>query len=1046
MACGASLARVTAPHEQRKTVTVVFCDVTGSTALGERLDPETLRRVMSRYFDEMRASVEHHGGTVEKFIGDAVMAVFGIPLVHEDDALRAVRAAADMRAALELLNKELEREYGVTLATRIGVNTGGVVAGPSGQTLVTGDTVNVAARLEQAAAPGEVLIGEPTHRLVRDAVVVDPVEPLDLKGKAEAVPALRLVSVAVTATTGRARRLDSPMIGRERPLAMLLQLFQGAAAHRACHLFTILGLAGVGKSRLVEEFVSRLEGRATFLRGRCLPYGDGITYFPVLEIVKEAAGLADFDAPDVVEAKVCATLEDDEQQQVVCSRVSQLFGVRETASPEETQWAIRRFLEAQARDRALVVVFDDIHSGEPALLDLIEHVADWSKGVPLFLLCMARPDLLDLRPRWGGGKMNVTTVSLEPLSTEECERLIAGLLGAADLPGVVAERIAHAAEGNPLFVEEMLEMLIDDGRLERSNGSWVVVGEMADVAVPPSISSLLEARLDRLDPDERAVIERASVVGKVFSDGAIQALFGKDAPANLRELVMGLVQRELIRAERSTLPGQETYRFRHLLIRDAAYAVMPKELRAELHERFADWLEEVAGERIDEQEEILAYHLEQAHRLLSALGPLSDAGRELALRAAGHYTASARRASDRSDDRAAATLFRHAADLLPESHPDRPRALYDVGRASLRGLDPRVASDALDEAATAAAASGQRSIEWMARIDRGLMQTMIDPIGFTTDDLRAEVAAARAALEEDDDDEALAIVWMGLVQVEWNPCRFDAAREAAIHGVDHARRSGDRSLLMDAVTLKLATELLGSTSPAEGRPSLDEAVTELGRDGFIGHVVLVHEACVGAMTGDFDRARERIREAESLAERFGSELWAAACYEFGGHVEMMAGDPAAAERLYRKEYELHRRTGDEAHGSTTASYLALALCRLGRFDEAEELATIARRIGADDDLATQASARSAQALVQSARGEHDEAQRLAKEAADLYAGAQSPWFYGNALMTLAEVARAAGRPEEAAEAARAALAAFERKGNEPGTASARALIDEVSAG
>ena len=404
--------------------------------------------------------------------------------------------------------------------------------------------------------------------------------------------------------------------------------------------------------------------------------------------------------------------------------------------------------------------------------------------------------------------------------------------------------------------------------------------------------------------------------------------------------------------------------------------------------------------RVEEFEEILAYHLERAHRLLSELGPLDEAGRELGLRAARHYAASARRASDRSDDRAAATLFRHAADLLPEGHPDRPRALYDVGRASLRGLDPPVAFAALDEAVAAAAASGQRSIEWMARIDRGLVQMMVDPIGFTSDDLRAEVAAARAELEAGGDDEALAVVWLGLVQVEWNPCRFDAAREAAIHAVEHARRTGDRSLVMDAMTLRLATELLGSTSPAEGWPSLEAAVAELGRDGLIGHVVLVHEACFDAMTGDFDRARERIREAEALAERFGSALWALASYEFGGHIEEMAGDQEAAARSFREEYELHRRMGDEGHGSTSAAYLAVALCRLGRFDEAEELATIARATGADDDLATQASARSAQALVRSARGEHEEARRLAREAVDLYAGAQSPWFHGDTLMVL----------------------------------------------
>ena len=278
------------------------------------------------------------------------------------------------------------------------------------------------------------------------------------------------------------------------------------------------------------------------------------------------------------------------------------------------------------------------------------------------------------------------------------------------------------------------------------------------------------------------------------------------------------------------------------------------------------------------------------------------------------------------------------------------------------------------------------------------------------------------------------------------PCRFDAAREAAIRAVEHARRIGDRSLLMDAMTLRLATELLGSTSPAEGRPSIEEAVTELGRDGLIGHVVTVHEACLHAMTGDFARARAGIREAEALAERFGSQLWALAIYEFGGEIEMMAGDAEAAERSFRAEYEIHLRMGDEGHGSTSASYLAFALGRLGRFDEAEEFATIARTTGAGDDLATQSSALSAQALVRSARGEHEEARRLAREAADLYAGAQSPWFYGNALMTLAEVARAAHLSEEAAEAARAALAAYERKGHEPGSASARALIAEVSAG
>jgi class 3 adenylate cyclase/tetratricopeptide (TPR) repeat protein len=1027
-------------QEVRKTVTVVFCDVTGSTAMGERLDPESLRRVMSRYFTEMRAALERHGGTVEKFIGDAVMAVFGVPAIHEDDALRAVRAAAEMREALKALNKELERDHGVSLTARIGVNTGEVVAGDQPDTLVTGDAVNVAARLEQAAEPGTVLIGEETLRLVRDAVIAEPVPPLEVKGKSEPLAAFRLVEVTA-GVAGLARRLDSPMVGRERELARLGQTFEAAIADRSCQLFTILGTPGVGKSRLVEEFLGSL-GAATVLRGRCLPYGEGITFFPVGEVVKEAAGLDDFDAPEEIERKICAVLGTDGP---ACSTLAQLFAAADRdSSVEETFWAVRTFLEAVAQTRPLAVVFDDIHWGEPTFLDLIEHITGWAREAPILVLCLARPELLDERGGWGGGKFNATTISLEPLSDDECGDLIGNLLGRAPLPEEARDRILAAAEGTPLFVEEMLSMLIDDGLLARDGERWVATGTLSDLRVPPTIQALLAARLDQLSAVERAAIQRAAVCGKQFHVGALAALLGTEG-RDVWPTLMSLVRRDLIRPDRSMLAGQDALRFRHQLIRDAAYEAAPKSLRAELHERFADWLEGVGETRVEEFEEILAYHLEQAHRLLSELGPLDEAGRELGLRAARHYAASARRASDRSDDRAAATLFRHAADLLPEGHPDRPRALYDVGRASLRGLDPRVAFAALDEAVAAAATSGQRSIEWMARVDRGFVQMMIDPIGFTSDDLRAEVAAAKGELEAGD-DEALAVVWLALANVEWMPCRFDAAREATIHAVEHARRTRDRSLLMDAMTMMLATEVLGSTSPAEGWPSLEASVTELGRDGLIGHVALVHEACLHALTGDFVRARELIHESEAVAERFGSELWVSASYEFGGEIELMAGDAEAAERSFREEHEIYQRLGDAGHGSTSAAYLAFALGRLGRFDEADELATTARATGADDDLATQTSARSAQALVRSARGEHDEACRLAREAADLYGEAQSPWFHGNALMTLAEVARAAGLPDEAAEAARGALAAFERKGHEPGMASARALIDAVSAG
>jgi class 3 adenylate cyclase/tetratricopeptide (TPR) repeat protein len=1036
--CAAPLARPEVA-EVRKTVTVVFCDVTGSTAMGERLDPESLRRVMSRYFSEMRAALERHGGTVEKFIGDAVMAVFGVPTVHEDDALRAVRAAAEMREALDAVNKELERDHGVALAARIGVNTGEVVAGVEGETLVTGDAVNVAARLEQAADPGTVLIGEETLRLVRDAVVAEPLPPLEVKGKAEPLAAFRLVEVTPGAA-GLARRLDSPMVGRDRELTRLGQAFDAAVADRSCQLFTVLGTPGVGKSRLVEEFLGSLGG-ATVLRGRCLPYGEGITFYPVGEVVKEAAGLEDFDAPDEIERKICAVLGTDGP---ACATLAQLFAAADhDSSVEETFWAVRTFLEAVAQSAPLAVVFDDIHWGEPTFLDLIEHITDWAREAPILVLCLARPELLDERAGWGGGKFNATTISLEPLSDEQCGDLIGNLLGRAALPDEARDRILAAAEGTPLFVEEMLSMLIDEGRLAREGERWVATGELSDLRVPPTIQALLSARLDQLTGDERAAIQRAAVCGKQFHLGAVAALLGGDG-GSTRPTLMGLVRRDLIRPDRSSLAGEDAFRFRHQLIRDAAYEAAPKALRAELHERFADWLEGVGESRVDEFEEILAYHLEQAHRLLSELGPLDDAGQELALRAATHYASSARRASDRSDDHAAAALYRRATGLLPNGHQDRPRLVYNLGKALARGGDPRAASASFDEAVAAAAARGQRSIEWMARIDRAGVGLMIDPLGSSTDNLRAEADAARADLEADGDDEALTTVWLALAGAEWMPCRFDAARKAIVHAVEHARLTRDRSLLIEATTIRLGADLLGSTSPDEARPVLDDALAEFGGDGIVGHVVLVNQACFDAMVGDLVRARERIEESEALAERFGSYFWATATYEFGGHIELIAGDPGAAERAYRKEYQIHRSSGDEGHGSTSSAYLALALARLDRFDEAEEFATRARTMGAEDDLATQASARSAQALVRSARGEHDEARRLARESVDMYADAQSPWFQGDVAMVLAEVERAAGGAAEAAEAAAGALAAYERKGHQPGAASARAFLDEAS--
>jgi class 3 adenylate cyclase len=533
-ACGAELTVALTAREVRKTVTVLFCDVTGSTSLGEQLDPETLRRTMSRYFEEIRSIVERHGGTVEKFVGDAVMTVFGIPRAHEDDALRAVRAAAEIRDRIDALGDEL----GIALSFRTGVNTGEVVAG-EGETLVTGDAVNVAARLEQAASPGHVLIGAATLALVRDAVVVEELEPLEFKGKREPVAAYRLVSVDPSAEAV-ARRLDAPLIGRERERARLAGDFEHAVAERACHLFTLLGPAGVGKSRLVVEFIADVGENADVLRARCLPYGDDITYWPLVEILL-----------------------------AVGAQPQSVIG----GSPVETQLAFRKLLESRAAERPQVVVLDDIQWAEELFLDLIEHVADLSRDCPIFLLCIARQELLELRPGWGGGKLNATTILLEPLSADECERLVDELIAGSEIDADVRRRVIAAADGNPLFLEEMLAMASEGGEEE--------------LVVPPTIQALLQARLDRLGTAERDVIGRGSVEGEVFHRGAVEELAPEAARIGVPAHLQTLVRKDVIRPEQPIFADDDAFRFRHLLIRDAAYDSLPKETRAVLHERFA---------------------------------------------------------------------------------------------------------------------------------------------------------------------------------------------------------------------------------------------------------------------------------------------------------------------------------------------------------------------------------------------------------------------------------------------------------------------------
>jgi predicted ATPase len=511
---------------------------------------------------------------------------------------------------------------------RTGINTGDVVAGnPTiSDALVLGDAVNVAARLEQAAEPGDILLGSATYQLVHDAVRVEPVTPLMLKGKELPVSAWRLTGVTAGGL-GHSRRTDSPLVGREEELALLERAFRRAVRERRCVLFTLLGEAGVGKSRLVAEFVARTGQDATALSGRCLSYGEGITFWPVAEVVRQACGLLNEDTPETVRQRLDALLEGTERGALVVEALAGVLGL--SAAPtavEDVSAAMRKLFEALARRRPLIVIFDDLHWAEPTFLDLVEYIGDWSRDAPILLACVARPEFLDARPQWAGGKLNAASVLLEPLGTEESGQLVTNLLSAG-LAEQAQTQITEAAEGNPLFLEEFLRMLIDDGLLARSGDNWSPTTDLATISVPATIQALLAARLDQLDSEDRAVIQRASVVGKVFDAAAVAELSPKAAQPAIGERLMALLRKELIRPSHENLAGGEAFRFRHDLIRDAAYASLPKQHRAELHERFAGWLERRVAGRLAEYEEIVGHHLERAYQLRSELGPIDEPAR-----------------------------------------------------------------------------------------------------------------------------------------------------------------------------------------------------------------------------------------------------------------------------------------------------------------------------------------------------------------------------------------------------------------------------------
>jgi class 3 adenylate cyclase/tetratricopeptide (TPR) repeat protein len=1009
--------------EERKTVTIVFSDLVGSTSLGERIDPEALSGLLQRYFEVMTAILVRHGGSIQKFIGDAIVAVFGLPQVHEDDALRAVRAAHEMQVELGRLNAELERTFGTAIEARIGVNTGEIVAGEAvtGQQVVTGDTANVAARLEQAAPAMEVLVGGSTYRLVRDAVEVEPMEPLELKGKAEPVTAYRLLTVHGT-DEGVARRTDTPMVGRETELADLRAAFSRAVQGNRCHAVTLIGDAGVGKSRLIRAFLADLGPDVRVARGRALSYGEGITFWPLAEVVRDAAGI-DIDAPAQLALDKLHALVDDAD---AVERVASAIGLLDRQLPlTELFWGVRRFLEILAGERPLVVVIDDIHWAEPTFLDLLEHLTASLAGAQVLILATARHDLLEARPVWGQAACT-TRILLESLSEDQTGAVVDNLLGDAGLPPAVRDRITRASGGNPLFVEQMLSMLIDDGLIAAGDGGWHVVGELGSLAVPPTIHALLAARLDRLVREERTVLEPAAVIGVEFPTPAVTDLAPPAVHHQVGALLESMTGKQLVRPTGSVVVA---YRFNHQLIRDTTYQAMLKRGRALLHERYAEWLTEHEGDRLGEVEEVIGYHFEQAYLSRRDLGPLDEQGRELGARAAALLAESGRRAFDREDMGAAVSLMRRAVALLSDDSQERRGAQLLLAEALDETGSFAEARDILGAVEAAAVNQGDERSASKARLL--LLRLEFRSSRGPNWSTRAldEAERAVALFEAENDPAGVSLAWRVRYAAHGTTGALDDAAADAEQVIAFAREADDeRQRLRGLLNLAIALTY-GPTPAADAAERLGVLLGEIGTDRVTGAYIRAALAQLQAMGRQFDSARMLYRQARETAHELGQPLLAAQLALDAGEVELRAGEPAAVEAIFREAIDVFIAFGETFVMSSISSMLGRALLELGRITEAAAEAETASRMAAADDIDAQSRSRGLKSAILLAEGDVKRAIEMAREAVDLARAADVPLITAMALGDLSAALLASGDETGGAAARDEALAIYTAKGD-----------------
>jgi DNA-binding SARP family transcriptional activator len=974
----------------RKLVTVLVALVSGEG------DTDAIREQTAQFVRELRAAVEYHGGSLEHALGDEALAVFGVPVAHEEDAVRAARAALAARDALA--KSKLEG--------RFALEAGEVVAGAAapGAPRLAGDVVSLARGLAGAAGTGEILVGPRALELAGTGIAAERSGPVELRGR-KAVPSSRVVRAAA-GPVERRRLLHAPLAGRRDELATLRDAFERACAERRCELAVVLGDPGIGKTRLAAELAIALGADATTLVGRCVSYGAGATYLPLAHVVLQATDGRTLD--DVLAE------EDDGAE--IAAQIRALVGGGEGAAGDEAFWAVRRFLEALARPRPLVLVLEDVHWAETTFLDLVEYLAEWSAKEPVLVLAVARRELLQRRPQWALSGATRTVVDLEPLPEADARKLVEDLAETIDVPAETRDRVVERAEGIPLYAEQLLAFAAERGLEE----------------APPTLEALLASRLDALDASERAAIDCAAVVGRDFWRGAVVALAEEEHAVGAA--LMSLVRRNLVRPASSTLAREDGFRFHHQLVRDVAYDAIPGTRRAELHARLADWLER----RGDIPDELVGYHLEQAYRERERMGTVGSAERHLAHEAGTHLGNAGMRAFKQGDLPAASNLLERAIALLGKDDRHALTLCCEHAIVLWSGGNPHAAIALLDETIVRAGQAAAAGVEKRGRLEVAHIRL------YTEADADEALAAAREAIPTFEllhDDRGLARAWLVVGFVEGGFfCRNAAWVAAAERSAEHYLRSGWPTA---TPTVALATALYYGPTPVDAALARS---AQLRQDPSIGRAgaaeVGVYEAGLLAFSGRYDQARALLDDAVAIKVELGQALSIATGADpIRGSVEVLAGDLSAAERALRSSCETCERLHAWAHVATLGAELAHILVAQGRLEEAKRWARKAEEHAEPSDLSAQFSWRSAQARILAHDGEHERAQELAREAERIVLETDAINQQGNVLVTLAEVLAAAGRDEEARDALERGVAAYELKGNVVAARAARKTLE-----